>query len=1482
MGALAVAAAPWIAGAAAIAAAGYGISKAYKAATDESIPKMDLFANRVEKTSQTVQIGAGQTAEAVTEQTTAISEETQKAVGAYVKLNDSVTKTEEDIEQNSDKFTTQTKNVVVKNFTDIVNQSSKLDSDMKSNKIKDFTAMVNDTDRLTEQNKTAIVNQYKQMLSQVGGLSDQQKQKLIKNFQDTLKNSIGITQQQVTQMKSKYDQMTQMIDSAVDKRTQHETKSMQDLFSKSTSISSKEQQTILANITKSGDTQKQKISSMEQQILQIYQNAANQHRGLKEDEQQKVNKIQNDMEQNAVQTLSKDEVESKVILQRLKDYNGNITLQQASDTIQNAEKARQGAVKSANDKYNQTLETIIQERDGSHKITADQADKLIAEAKRQKDESIKKADDMKTGVVNKVKGMNKDIEDNLNTSTGKQLSILEKVKKWWEDWKPGTKNFSIILSTVKGAMGLGFGGFATGTDYAPPGWHWVGEEGPELFNFAGGEQVINAKDSKDITEQMQNAGQAKTSNTTPSTTDQMKNTQLYAENLNTSLGQGITNSVGLVTDPLNQLIAKLNTLMTNFSNKYIGYGQQNVKNLGNGITQNTTLATAPLKTLTSTLGNNLNIFATGAISYGTQTNTSIGNGINNSADVVTNAQKNVTDTLDKNLDTFASNSINYGVNTDTSIGGGITNNSNAVMSAGNKVTTTLGNNLNAFSIGAVKYGQSTDTSISSGINNTVGTVIGSANNLDSQLGNTFATFAQGCTQYGLNAGNSIAEGMRQSEANAVSIAHELVQKILDAITGPEGFDEHSPSRKTTWSGEMAIDGLINGITSKDAAAIFKNKLAPMLGAASALGGNISEWILAGMMEEGAPMSWFLPLEMIASRESGDPGKLGTGNPSLVNNVGVGSEFASGLMQVLPSTFRSFFGSDAGIFNPVMSVRAAIREIRESWGGNPYSITGLMGGGNYLGYASGTDNALAGWRIVGEKGPELEYSPVGGETILNNQDTMSLMNNNSGSNLVKGLADAINSKISMFKNAGESIGTNLIKGAANGVNSSLDVFKKAIDNIGNGISNALNPNKVTEGSLKDFQSWMPDFVDELAKGLKDNSVYINNSALKLGTILADSVMPERNERTKYFEDYNKGAITADKAISQLDVKIKMLKTTTGDYGIDIRNLLGAMTDQSTEINILTGEYNKLSNQYGANSDKATAELKKVEDLRTAYQETGKAVKDLADKLKQSEISDLNDINDKLKEALKQQYEDEKQAAEDQINLTTDTQTKILQAKLDALDIQYQDEDDSDKRSELERQLNMHYGAEKKKELQQELDDLNKDESRRHEKQALQDQINDLKDNNDKMIKNIEEFYTNKLKDANIDAEAQKMIVDNNQKEIVSLLKSYGKDYELAGTSLGNRLVDGLKSSLAVIPDMIDSIKSQINSLKDDMSSLNMSSSSNSVSGSSTQQNAVANSSRPVIENHMHLYIDGKEVAAVTTPYSNKIQGTSFALAQRGLR
>lgn len=41
---------------------------------------------------------------------------------------------------------------------------------------------------------------------------------------------------------------------------------------------------------------------------------------------------------------------------------------------------------------------------------------------------------------------------------------------------------------------------AAGTDNAPPGWLWVGEEGPELIRLHGGEQIIPAGASRQLAE----------------------------------------------------------------------------------------------------------------------------------------------------------------------------------------------------------------------------------------------------------------------------------------------------------------------------------------------------------------------------------------------------------------------------------------------------------------------------------------------------------------------------------------------------------------------------------------------------------------------------------------------------------------------------------------------------------------------------------------------------------------------------------------------------------------------------------------------------------------------------------------------------------------------------------------------------------------------------------------------------------------------
>jgi hypothetical protein len=43
-----------------------------------------------------------------------------------------------------------------------------------------------------------------------------------------------------------------------------------------------------------------------------------------------------------------------------------------------------------------------------------------------------------------------------------------------------------------------YGGYATGTNWAMPGLHWVGENGPELINFRGGENVFTASESRQM------------------------------------------------------------------------------------------------------------------------------------------------------------------------------------------------------------------------------------------------------------------------------------------------------------------------------------------------------------------------------------------------------------------------------------------------------------------------------------------------------------------------------------------------------------------------------------------------------------------------------------------------------------------------------------------------------------------------------------------------------------------------------------------------------------------------------------------------------------------------------------------------------------------------------------------------------------------------------------------------------------------------
>lgn len=329
-----------------------------------------------------------------------------------------------------------------------------------------------------------------------------------KSLTDLYINSTTITDQTVTDMKTKYDSMATQIKAGMDKHYNDEYQTMQQFYQKSNVLADTQEQASLAKLQSDNANKKAQIDTYEQQILSIMNNASLQHRSLTQQEQQQINDIQGKMRDNAVNALSDNEVQSKVILQRIKDYGTNITAQQAGDIIKNANSQRDGAVNAANDQYNKTVAAIILMRDGTHSITSDQADKLIADAKRQKDESVQKAEEMRSEVVTKVSGMNKDVTDNVNTSTGNILTIWDKLKNWWDSWQPGGKTMTVttVLDNNQPAFQNPVGKWngnlisqhASGTDYFEGGLTTLHEKGYEVYSLPTGTKIYNHDASEDL------------------------------------------------------------------------------------------------------------------------------------------------------------------------------------------------------------------------------------------------------------------------------------------------------------------------------------------------------------------------------------------------------------------------------------------------------------------------------------------------------------------------------------------------------------------------------------------------------------------------------------------------------------------------------------------------------------------------------------------------------------------------------------------------------------------------------------------------------------------------------------------------------------------------------------------------------------------------------------------------------------------------
>ncbi|SMD68218.1 Phage-related minor tail protein [Bacillus mobilis] len=289
LGGAVIAAAPWLIGAAAIGAAGYGI---YKAMTQEAVPAVDLFKDRVN-------LAADGTVQSVDK----ISKGTQKAVGAFMELSQKTGTELTNMYATQAAINEENMPKIVGQFDEMKNQIIAGYDQQKNDAITKTTEMFATMGAITDQEKTSI-------LEKMNGYYDQQKQKA----QDTQNQIVQILNTAKEQKRAlttdEYNQLMQL------------QSSYQSEAVKSLSANKTEQEVILQNLK---DSKSRMNAEMAADAIQK-------------------------MEKQRAETVKKaqSEYDDKIrLITKMRDETGVISAEQADKMIEEAKRQRDGVVEKA-------------------------------------------------------------------------------------------------------------------------------------------------------------------------------------------------------------------------------------------------------------------------------------------------------------------------------------------------------------------------------------------------------------------------------------------------------------------------------------------------------------------------------------------------------------------------------------------------------------------------------------------------------------------------------------------------------------------------------------------------------------------------------------------------------------------------------------------------------------------------------------------------------------------------------------------------------------------------------------------------------------------------------------------------------------------------------------------------------------------------------------------------------------------------------
>ncbi|MEI5893115.1 phage tail tape measure protein [Bacillus luti] len=279
-------------------------------------------------------------------------------------------------------------------------------------------------DRFATNTEGKVSSSTKKVLSEYFKLSDGIRQKLT----EIRLNHEVITEEQSQKLIGQYDKLANTIIEKTNARQQKEIEGLKKFFADSYVLTAEEENKRIEQMNQHYEQEKLKTQEKENKIKEILQTAARENRELTTSERIALQALQDEMDRVAVEHMSKNQMEQKVILENMRVQASEISARQAAEVVQHSAEARDKVIADAKKTRDDKIAEAIRQRDENKTITAEEANAIIAEAKRQYDSTVSTARDKHREIVSEAQAQAGEHANQVDWETGQVKSKYQAMK----------------------------------------------------------------------------------------------------------------------------------------------------------------------------------------------------------------------------------------------------------------------------------------------------------------------------------------------------------------------------------------------------------------------------------------------------------------------------------------------------------------------------------------------------------------------------------------------------------------------------------------------------------------------------------------------------------------------------------------------------------------------------------------------------------------------------------------------------------------------------------------------------------------------------------------------------------------------------------------------------------------------------------------------------------------------------------------------